>query len=134
MSFLKRFLIATGVGLGVFVLVLLAKDVFHETETHKVFQALSDAGFVPAVLLTGYGALVIATKGGTFDMLSYGLSCLFSMMRRDPTRKYKTFYDYRVAQSEKPRSFGYLLVAGAVFFALSVLFLVIYYHTLPPNI
>ena len=134
MSFWKRFLIAMGFGAAVFVGVLFAKDVFHEEETYRLFQSLSDAAFVPAVLLICYGALVLATKGGTFDMLVYGVSCVFSVMKRDPTRKYKTFYDYRVAQNEKPRSFWYLMLAGVVFLAISVVFLTVYYHAIPPEI
>ena len=60
-------------------------------------------------------------------MIAFGVIKLFDLFKKDLTKvKYKTFYDYRKAQQEKQRSFSAYIVVGAVFIAVSILFLVLY--------
>ena len=94
-----------------------------------LMKDLCDAFTVPGVIMTGFGALVFATNGGTFDMLAYGIRKLFDLFKRDLTKvKYRTFYDYRQAQQEKKRSFFHFLIVGAAFLLVGIAFLIAYYQ------
>lgn len=127
MKKLKNYIITTVVGLFMVGILLLYKDVFHQESTKDVFHVLTDAFFVPGVLITGFGLLVVANNGGTFDMISYGMLLVFNLFRSDMAkRKYKTFYDYRVAKSENKQSYGYFLIIGIGLIAISIIFLTVY--------
>ena len=51
-------------------------------------------------------------------MISFGV--FFDNFRKVSTRKYETFYDYRMAHSEKKIKFGFLLICGLFFLAVSM--------------
>ena len=89
---------------------------------------LTDATFVSGVLIFSVGVLVVASNGGAFEMLVYGVRRFISLFQKDVNKiKFKTFYDYHVYKSSEPRhSFAYLLVVGAAFIAISGIFLAIY--------
>ena len=90
---------------------------------------LCDSFFVPGVVLLGFGLLVVASNGGTFDMLIYGTKKFFNMFRKNPSaRLQETFYDYRTAKSENKMSFLHLIVVGLVFIAISIIFLLLWYE------
>ena len=90
---------------------------------------LSDAFFVPGIVMLCFGVLVFATNGGTFDMLAFGVIKMFDLFKKDLTKvKYRTFYDYRKAQNEKKRSFLHLIIIGAGFLIVGVVFLIVYYQ------
>lgn len=90
---------------------------------------LCDAFLVPGLLVLGFGLLVFATNGGAFDMLAFGLIKFFDLFKRDLTKvKYRTFYDYRKAQSEKKRPFLNIIIVGAAFTVVAIVLLIVY-HT-----
>ena len=126
MKKIKGYLITFGIGLILALLIVLFKDIFHAENAKKVFHILSDAFFVPGVLIAGFGLLVLASNGGTFDMLTYGIIRFFTFFKKDLRVKHKTFYEYRTAQQENPRKFLYLVLTGLAFIVLSVIFLLIY--------
>lgn len=99
--------------------------------TSKVFYILSNAFFVIGVLCACAGLLVVASNGGAFEMLVYGVRRFFSLFKKDPTKvRFKTFYDYHVYRSEVPKkSFLFLLLVGLFYISLSILFVFIYYQT-----
>lgn len=111
----------------VFIFAIL-RGVFVSSNSNQVYKILSDSCFVTGVIFSGYGLLVVASNGGTFDMLVYGFKLAISSMFRDPSRRKsaKTFYEYRLAKSENKRSFIYLVIVGAVFILLALLFNYIY--------
>ena len=114
-------------GLIVAVLILVGLGTFAQTDKHIIFGNLSDAFFVPGVVIFGLGALVFASNGGAFDMLRYAVIKLFDLFKRDLTKvKFRTFYDYREAQKEKNRSFTFMLIVGAAFLVLAAVFLILY--------
>ena len=95
------------------------------TERQFRFMQWSNAFASPGVLTICLGLLVVASNGGMFDMLSYGVSAVFRLFRKDPIdRKYGNFYEYRKARQAKKRSFWYLVIVGAVFTAISALLLI----------
>lgn len=115
---------------SIFTVVILATRGSFVKTGKTLMGELSDAFFVPGVITLGIGLLVMATNGGAFDMLSFGVLKLFDLLKRDLTKvKYRTFYDYRQAQKEKKRSFLYVVLIGAGFVLVALVFLVIYLYS-----
>lgn len=128
-----RYSVTAAVGLVIALVVMLAKDLFGQSSTEQVMRILCDAFFVPGVCLTGAGLIVLASNGGAFYMLSYGVRFLFFMFKDVFTggkaeRKYKDYYEYRKAKSEQKRSVAFMLIVGVGFLAVSVIFLICYYN------
>lgn len=123
----KGYLICLLIGLAMAIVIMLSKGIFAKNEFVDVMHILTDAFFVPGVLLVCFGLLILASNGGTFDMLSYGVLTLFNLFRKDMSKmKHKTFYDYRTAKHEKDRSFLYIVLVGIFYILISMVFLVIY--------
>ena len=90
---------------------------------------LCDAFFVPGVVILGFGLLVIASNGGTFDMLVFGTKKFINLFRKDVSKRmHETFYDYRTAKSENKGEFLYLIIIGLIFIVISMIFLALYYE------
>lgn len=124
-----RYLITSGVGCLIILAIVLSKNIFSLDDAVEVYQVLTDAFFVAGILIAGFGLLVVASNGGTFDMLVYGVGRFFDLFRRDMMKvKHKTFYDYRMAKQDRKLGFGYLVIVGLAFLALSGLFLWLYYQ------
>ena len=89
--------------------------------------------FVPGVIIACFGALVLVSNGGAFDIFAYGAHIFFSLFKRDVTaRKYRTFYDYRQSRAEKKRSVAFMLVVGLAMVAVAAVFLIAYYAMQQP--
>ena len=127
MKTVYRYLITTGVGMLIVLLVVLMKNGFTETDVEIVMQIWCDAFFVSGVFLTCGGLIVVASNGGVFDMLGYAVSLLWYTFKSSKVeRKYKTFYDYREARKDRKRSVSYVLIVGLALLAISVVFLILY--------
>ena len=125
----KNYLITIGVGLAIFIVMLLIRDVFTLKSALNVVSAISDGLFVAGAMLFGAGALVYVTKGGAFNMISYGFIKLGDMFKKDPLdTKYRTLSEYNEEMSKRKYSFTHLLVVGACYLALAVVFLLISQH------
>lgn len=122
-----RYLITTGVGMLIVLLIVLMKNGFTETDVEIAMQIWCDAFFVSGVFLTCGGLIVVASNGGVFDMLGYAVSLLWYTFKSSKVeRKYKTFYDYREARKDRKRSVSYVLIVGLAMLAISVVFLILY--------
>ena len=128
MKALKKYGITLSVGALLTFGIAYSKDVFHQTDLVTVFHILCDAFFVSGTLITSAGLLVFSTNAGTFDMLVYGVQSFVGMFRRNYSRKYETFYDYRVARSEKKVPWLFLVLCGALYLAIS--FVMYYFYKL----
>lgn len=127
MKTVYRYLITTGVGILIVLLVVLMKNGFTETDVTIALQIWCDAFFVSGVFLTCGGLIVVASNGGVFDMLGYAVSLLWYTFKSSKVeRKYKTFYDYREARKDRKRSVSYVLIVGLAMLAISVVFLILY--------
>lgn len=122
----KNYLITLVIGLIASLFIMFIKSVFHAEDNKEIMKILCDSFFVPGVLILCFGLLVVASNGGTFDMLTYGVIRFFSFFKKDATSKYKTFYDYRKAQQSSPRQFLYLVLVGLFYIIISLIFMVIY--------
>lgn len=127
MKTVYRYLITTGVGVLIVLLIVLMKNGFTETDVEIAMQIWCDAFFVSGVFLTCGGLIVVASNGGVFDMLGYAVSLLWYTFKSSKVeRKYKTFYDYREARKDRKRSVSYVLIVGLAMLAISVVFLILY--------
>ena len=120
-----RYLISTAVGLVLAFVIMLAQNIFGQEKGSDVFRILSDSFFVSGVLLTGAGLLLFVSNNGMFDMLSYGITTFFVARKKNvKERKYKDYYEYKQAKSEKKRSCAYLLIVGLAFISIAALCLI----------
>lgn len=109
------------------LLVAWSLGVFAENDPKELLRFLCDAFFVPGVLAVCFGLLVVASNGGTFDMLSYGVRSLFRLFKKDPLdRKYGGFYEYRKSRQKDKRSFWYLVIVGSAYVFVAVVLLIVY--------
>lgn len=118
-----KYIISCGIaGLLVF-LILLTKGI-SPINTQESFKNLTDAFFAVGMLYVCAGLLILVSNAGTFAMMKYGFIQFFNFFRKDFTKeKYRTFYEYRLAQKHDKKSYFYLLVIGFIFIAVSMLFL-----------
>ena len=124
MKSFRKYLITLLVGLLGVVAILFNKDFFAQTEPVKIFHILCDAFFVIGVVMAGTGLLIFTSNEGAFDMMIYGVRSFFDLFRKNPSKKYPTFYDYRTSREEKKLKFGFILICGIFYIAVS---LVMYY-------
>ena len=125
----KKLLIDIGVGMAVFLVMMLFRGGFAAAESAERWQQVSDALFVPGVLMLSVGLLVWAADCGVFDMLAYGLKKAFSVMRSEEKRAAipKTFYDYRMLHDARERAhIGHLMLAGLLFIIAAAFALAMY--------
>ena len=122
----KKYLITLAIDIAAALLIMWSKDLFVQTDPKIIFHILCDAFFVVGVVTTSAGLLVFSSNEGTFDMLVYGVKTFMDLFRKTSLRKYDTFYDYRMSKADQKIKFGFLLICGAVFLALS--FVMYYFY------
>ena len=98
------------------------------SNAQKNYFVLTNAFFGTGVICLGFGLLVIASNGGAFEMIVYGVRRFISIFQKEPNKiKYKTYFDYHAAKSAEPRrSFLFLIINGLVYLAASGVFLILY--------
>ena len=119
----KRYLIALAVGFGIAAYLLWQNDIFAQTETAKIFHILCDAFFVPGVLQVCIGLLIFSTNEGTFDGMTYAVKSFVNMFRKQSLKKYDSYYDYKASRKSRDAEFGYLIICGMFFIAVSIVML-----------
>lgn len=122
------YLITAVVGLAMAVAVLQSRGGFSQPDTMTMYFVMSDACFVPGIILTGFGILLWAAHDGFFDGLTYSVSKLTTLLLM-PFRKkerYQQYYDYKVEKAARRQKPGWaVLIVGVVFLALAGFFLVL---------
>lgn len=126
MKSIKKYLITLVIGFSLAFLIALSKDVFSQVALVNVFHILCDSFFVVGVVMSSVGLLVFSSNEGTFDMLIYGVSSFVDMFRKTSTKKYATFYDYKVGRADKKIRFGFILLCGLFFIAVSLVMYLFY--------
>ena len=73
---IKHFLLTYGItfisSLVAVFIVMIILGVFATKDRLEIYNDISDSFMVVGVMLSGYGALVLVSNGGAFDMLAYG--------------------------------------------------------------
>lgn len=122
----KKYLITLAVGFAMVAWILWAKDLFSQTAPVTIFHILCDAFFATGVVITAAGLLVFSSNEGTFDMLVYGVQSFMDLFRKNSRKKYDTYYDYKESRTDKKIPFGFLLICGLSFLAVSQVFFFFY--------
>lgn len=125
----RKYLITLLAGFALAAWIAYSHGVLDQTAAIKVYHILCDAFFVVGVVITSAGLLIFSTNEGTFDMIAYGIQTFASFFKRDMSRKYETFYDYRASRADKKVSFGFLVICGLIFLAISLVFYYCYCQT-----
>ncbi len=113
-------------GLAVFLFAAYQFRLFTANSAVRACEILSDALIMPGILLSGVAALSWTGSLGTYDMLGYGIKCLFFFLPQKDAERHKTFYDYRRAKEEKGRKwFPEMLIVGLGYVLLSIAALVV---------
>ena len=122
-----KYVITICVGLAIAALIIFP-SVFNQETASDVYKVLVNAFFVPGVLILGFGLLVVASNGGTFDMMVYGTKKFIDLFRKPQYRKItNTFYDYRRTKQEHPGAAAQLVLVGIGFIVVSLILLIFYY-------
>ena len=94
-------------------------------------RILSDAFTIPGVTFLMLGLLVVVSGAGAFDGLGYALSwAVKSLVPGKAAGRQEKYADYVARKREKGRPAGMacLPVTGALFTAVGVVFLILYYQ------
>ena len=115
------YLITVLIGLAMAVAVFSNRGGFSQPDAQAMYIALSDACFVPGVLLAGVGLLVLVANDGFFDILSYGVQTVVSMFNPfSKKERHKQFYDYKVEKaSRRKKPDNVVLWVGLAFLAIA---------------
>lgn len=120
MKALKRYLITLLIGALAAFGIMWSKDLFYQTDPKSIYHILTDAFFVVGTVMTCVGLLIFSTNEGTFDIIVYGMGSFLDMFRKTSKKKFHTFYDYRESRADKKIQFGYIVICGLVFLAVSM--------------
>lgn len=124
---LLKYVFTVAIVLATSLIILLARNTFNQTRLQIIYRDLSDACFVPGVILFGFGLIVLGSNEGIFDMLAFSVYKLATLFKKDVKDvKYYTFYDYKEARKDKRRAYLHFILVGLLFVALGALFLVLY--------
>ena len=122
-----KYIVTVTIGLVISSLIMFSNDIFNQESKTEAMKILTNSYFVPGVLILGFGLLVVASNGGTFDMLIYGTRKFFDLFRKPHNRRItETFYEYRKTKQESPMEFLFMIFVGLGFIVVSLIFLILY--------
>ena len=121
-----KYLLTLLAGIAMAAWVAWSKNILEQTGLKEIFHILTDAFFIPAVLLLGIGGLIFTTNEGAFDAVVFGLKSFWSMFSKKLKRNRESYYDYTMARREKKLPFGFLLICGLIFLAVSMVMYYLY--------
>lgn len=127
------YLICAAIGGAVAVLIMFACYKIHAAppvggNAREICGILSNSFLVPGVVLAGLGLISFASNDGAFDMLAFAAIRFFDLFKKGVNGRYKNFYEYREAKKDGGKRTSFMLTVGAVFTAVSVIFLICYYN------
>ena len=125
-AFFKRFAASLFIGGALFcAIVALGGGV---SSGGDGYRTLADAATLPAVLLLGVGALILASRSGVFDIFSYCLTRLVGILAPFGGRGTERYYEYRAGRSRAEFATGAApLFVGALFLVAALVFLALFY-------
>ena len=125
----KEYAITTAVALVVGVLIALSRGIFQEDELDMIITIISDAFFIPGVLLVCVGLIVYASNEGLFLSISYGFKAIGRTItaKKDEKLMDEKYHEYYARQMEKKTKCKHFLLVGLAFVVISLLFVVVYF-------
>ena len=127
---LIKYVITTALGGVISVIALMARGFFELESIAERYRALADAFTIPGVVLLMVGIILLISKDGFFDIVTYGLGRLGRALIPFSKKTDEQFYDYKVRKAEARASssgYGFVFIVGAVFMAVGILFTVLFF-------
>lgn len=94
----------------------------------------NDGSFVACAILIAFGCLHITLNMGTFDVVAVGFANLFSVFKKNGSKKYDGVYEYQLVKEEKRNStrfyFFPILIAGLIYLLLAFILFTLYKNSL----
>lgn len=120
--------VSAGAILSLAIILAMKEGILEHTAAKDIFRIISDAMIIPGVLAMGVAAISWAGSLGTFDMIGYGVRCLFFFLPKEKEKRPKTFYDYKVKKDESGRHWlTETLIVGGGATVLGIISLTVYF-------
>ena len=125
----KEYVITTAIAFVVGLVLALSRGIFQEEEIDMIITIISDAFFIPGVLLICIGLIVYASNEGLFLSISYGFKAIGRTItaKKDEKLMDEKYHEYYARQIQKKTKCNHFLIVGAVFVVLSLLFVIVYF-------
>ena len=126
----QGYLISVGLILLSIAVLLWWENPLDETDAKSVINDICNAFTVPGVIFSGISLLSYMAKLGAYDSFGYTFSnfSLHNLWFKKQPKKYKSFYDYKVAKDEKGRRWWKEgLFVGLASLAISAVLLIVYF-------
>ena len=100
------------------------------------YRVLADGFTIPALLVGGFGLMMIIADTGTLDGVVYGMQMAFKMLTfqlvsKKKPQNYGEFKEEREANRKERRDrgggFGYLVVVSGAFLLIAIIFVLLFY-------
>ena len=111
---------------------------FTTTQTHNLAEAatdaekyriLSDAFTIPGVILIMVGLLVMVSNGGFFNGMAYAFSYAARLLVPGVSKDVGRYGDFIERRARRGKTgYGFLIIVGAAFLAVAIVFLILFYH------
>ena len=121
-----KYIIVIILGLLIALYIALTKDLFSQTDLKTIYHILSDAFFVPGIVISGFGLLLYCSNEGVFDGVSYAVISFINLFRSKGERKYNSFYEYKEKKHSNPPRMKFILLSGLIILAISIVMFVLY--------
>ncbi len=130
--FWAKCLIIIALELVIALSILQARDAFASgVSSEDLFKHLTDAFFVPGILVVSFAILALVAGEGAFDALRWGITntikALIPGSRLGRTEAYGD-YVMRKRGERKKGGVGFMFVGGAFMLLLSMIFMLIYFQ------
>ena len=126
-KYLTSFLLGGGI-----VYLYLSLREFPAADAKENYRMIADATTVPGMLYIMSGALAWASSLGALDGISYALRNAFRALipgaRLREDEKYADYVEKRREKAKKSSGYGFLFITGAVFMAVSLFFILMFYR------
>lgn len=106
--------------------LLVALGIFSSPNIGSAFRILCDGFFTTGVLLVGFGVLAAIHRTGFFSIFGYAKDCITSVFLPGKGKRARDFYEYKKSQkfeASRARGKWRIVIVGAVFLAVSMVFL-----------
>lgn len=125
----KEYVVTTAIALAFAVVLIMSRGIFQEESIDMVITIISDAFFIPGVLLICVGLIVYASNEGLFLSISYGFKVIGRTITAKKEEKLmdEAYHEYYARQIQKKAKCKHFLIIGLVFVVLSFVFVGIYF-------
>ena len=125
----KEYAITIAIALAVGVLIALSRGIFQEDELDMIITIVSDAFFIPGVLLICVGLIVYASNEGLFLSISYGFKAIGRTItaKKDEKLMEEKYHEYYARQKEKKTKCKHFIIVGLAFVVVSLVFVGVYF-------